>query len=128
VLAVSEQEAFGQGSVAENEMGEILLEWNISDAVVSSIGRSLDLFAKWAGGSLTRADGDLRNRLWTAAHHSGGCRIATDPCHGVVDDNLRGHGTDRIYVCDGSGLPSTGASNNGVTIGSLGLRRAAHIF
>jgi hypothetical protein len=127
VLAVSEQEAFGQGSVAENEVGDILLEWNISDAVVSSIGRSLDRFAKWAGGSLTRADGDLRNRLWTAAHHSGGCRIAADPRHGVVDDNLRVHGTDRIYVCDGSVLPSTGASNTGLTIGSLALRLADHI-
>ncbi|WGS20620.1 GMC family oxidoreductase [Bradyrhizobium sp. ISRA463] len=127
ILVISEQEAVGQGRVGQNEIGKIVLEWNISDAVVSSINRSLDRLASWLGGSLTRADGDLRTRLWSAAHHSGGCRIADAPNHGVVDRNLRVHGTNRIYVCDGSVLPSTGASNTGLTIGSLALRLADHI-
>jgi GMC oxidoreductase len=127
ILAVAEQETFGQGSVTQNEIGDIILEWNISDAVASSIDRSLDQLANWAGGSLTRAAGDLRNRLWSGAHHSGGCRISHNPTLGVVDQNLRVHGTNGIYVCDGSVLPSTGATNTGLTIGSLALRLADHI-
>jgi hypothetical protein len=127
VLAFSEQEALGQGNITENEMGDMLLDWNISDDVVSSIDRSLDHLAQWLNGSLTRADGDLRTRLWSAAHHSGACRIAADPMQGVVDENLRVRGAQRIYVCDGSVLPSTGASNTGLTIGSLALRLADYI-
>jgi len=124
---LSEQEARGQGSVREDCTGAICIDWTVSDAVVSAIDRSLQKFSDWLGGKLHRAPGDMRNRLWTAAHHSGGCRIADDSKMGVVDTELRVHGTSRIFVCDGSVLPSTGASNTALTIGALALRLAAHL-
>lgn len=127
ILVVSEQEARGQGSVREDVSGAIRVNWVVSDAVISAIDRSLDKLADWLGGELHRVPGDMRNRLWSAAHHSGGCQIANDPKMGVVDSDLRVHGTERIFVCDSSVLPSTGASNTGLTIGALALRLAAHL-
>ena len=126
VVVFSEQEARGQGSVREDASGGIHVDWVVSDAVVSAIDRSLDKLADWLGGTLHRA-GDIRNRLWCGAHHSGGCRIADDPKMGVVDSNLQVHGTKRIFVCDGSVLPSTGATNTGLTIGALAFRLAVQL-
>ena len=127
VLAFSEQEAWGQGSVIENDKGSLCIDWNVSDKVVSAIERSLCKLAKWLDADLHLATGDLRTRLWSAAHHSGGCRISESPSSGVVDSNLRVFGTQRVFVCDGSVLPSTGASNTGLAIGSLSLRLATHL-
>lgn len=127
VLVVSEQEARGQGSVREDATGVPTINWVVSDAVVSAIHRSLDRLADWLGAKLHRAPGNMHDRLWAAAHHSGGCRIGNDPSMAVVDSNLKAHGTKRIFVCDGSVLPSTGATNTGLTIGALALRLAAHL-
>ncbi len=127
VLAFAEQEAHGQGSVREGPDGRMRLNWRVSADVVSAIDRSLDRLARGLAAELARAPGGTRGRLWSAAHHSGGCRIAVDPPGGVVDANLRVHGTNRIYVCDASVLPSTGASNTGLTIAALALRLAAHL-
>lgn len=126
-MVVAEQESRGQGLVAEKD-GVVHLDWSISDRVVGSIRRSIAVAANWAGATaITYAKGDLRDRLWSAAHHSGCCRISDDPATGVVDANLRVHGTRAIYVCDGSVLPSTGSTNSGLTISCLALRLANHV-
>jgi nucleoside-diphosphate-sugar epimerase len=44
-----------------------------------------------------------------------------------VDQDLRVHGTQHVYVCDGSVLPSTGASNTGLTIAALAHRLAERL-
>ncbi len=128
VLVAAEQEATGQGCVDQDDSGSTAVSWTISDQVVDSVRRSLATFEDWVGGTVTLAEGDLRKRMWTAAHHSGGCRISIDPTAGVVDSDLRVHGTSSVYVCDGSVLPSTGASNTGLTIGALALRLAASLI
>jgi len=127
VMVVAEQEPLGQGTVVE-ENGVVKLDWSISDATVGSIKRSVIRAAEWAGGaSINWYKGDLKDRLWSAAHHSGGCRISADITTGVVDANLLVHGTNAVYVCDGSVLPSTGSTNTGLTIGCLALRLAAQL-
>lgn len=127
VLAVAEQEAGGQGWLNEGRDGEVQIHWEVSDRVVSSIERSLVRLADWAGGTLTMPDNNLKTRLWSAAHHSGGCRIAEDHNLGAVDATLRVHGTNSIYVCDASVIPSSGASNSGLTIGCLALHLAKQL-
>lgn len=127
VLAVAEQEAFGQGHVTEDASGSPSLFWKVSDAVVTSITNSMSRLERWVGGTLRVAEGDMKARLWTAAHHSGGCRMSADPAKGVVDTDLLVHGCSKVFVCDGSVIPSTGASNTGLTIGALALRLAAHL-
>ncbi len=124
VMVVNEQEATGQGSLAADADGRVVVDWHISDRVASSIRRNLDRLADYVGAELMLPAGDLRDRLWTAAHHSGTCRIANEPEVGVVDADLRVHGTANVFVCDGSVLPSTGASNTGLTIAALAHRLA----
>jgi GMC oxidoreductase len=127
LMVLAEQESRGQGTLAEKN-GIAHLDWSISDQVVASIERSIAVAADWAGATaITYAKGDLRDRLWTGAHHSGGCRISEDPASGVVDENLRVHGTKSIYVCDGSVLPSTGSTNTGLTISCLALRLSSFL-
>jgi nucleoside-diphosphate-sugar epimerase len=127
VLVVNEQEAMGQGRVRGTADGHLTVEWQISDAVEGALRRNLSRLADYTGADLIVPDGSLRDRLWSAAHHSGTCRISPNAATGVVDENLRVHGTKHIYVCDGSVLPSTGASNTGLTIAALAHRLAEHL-
>jgi hypothetical protein len=113
--------------VRAGEHGRIAVDWNISEAVDASIHRNLERLADYTESELILPEGPLRDRLWSAAHHSGTCRIAPNEATGVVDEELRVHGTEHIYVCDGSVLPSTGASNTGLTIAALAHRLAARL-
>ncbi len=127
VLVVNEQEAMGQGSVGASADGRLAVDWQISDGLEGAIRRNLERLASHTGAALTLPDGSLRDRLWSAAHHSGTCRISASVETGVVDADLRVHGAQRIYVCDGSVLPSTGASNTGLTIAALAHRLAERL-
>jgi hypothetical protein len=122
VLVVNQQEAMGQGRARAEADGRLIVDWHISDAVEGAIRRNLERLAAHTGAELLLPDGSLRDRLWSAAHHSGTCRISPDTETGVVDEDLRVHGTKHIYVCDGSVLPSTGASNTGLTIAAFAHR------
>jgi choline dehydrogenase-like flavoprotein len=127
VLVVNEQEAMGQGTVRADKDGRLEVDWRISDAVEGAIRRNLVRLAAHTGAELLLPDGSLRDRLWSGAHHSGTCRISPDADTGVVDRDLRVHGTAHVYVCDGSVLPSTGASNTGLTIAALAHRLAERL-
>jgi nucleoside-diphosphate-sugar epimerase len=127
VLVLNEQEATAQGTVRAAEHDRIAVDWNISEAVDASIRRNLKRLADYTESELILPEGPLRNRLWSAAHHSGTCRISPDEATGVVDEELRVHGTEHILVCDGSVLPSTGTSNTGLTIAALAHRLAARL-
>ncbi|MGH9200356.1 MAG: GMC oxidoreductase, partial [Vicinamibacterales bacterium] len=60
-------------------------------------------------------------------HHMGACRMAGDPAHGVVDPNLRVHGTENLYVAGSASFPTSGASPPTLTIVALSLRLADHL-
>ncbi len=57
-----------------------------------------------------------------AAHHMGSCRMSTSAADGVVDETLRVHGTDNLYVCGSAVFPSGGAANPTLTIAALAHR------
>ncbi|WP_293868586.1 GMC oxidoreductase [uncultured Alsobacter sp.] len=127
VLVVAQQEGVGQGSVEPAGPEGLRVRWTVSDAVVAGLKRSMARLSDWLDADLKVAPGDLRDRLWSAAHHSGTCRMAPSPADGVVDTDLKVHGSARVFVCDGSVLPATGVSNTGLTIGGLSLRLADHL-
>jgi choline dehydrogenase-like flavoprotein len=60
-------------------------------------------------------------------HHMGGMRMDDDPLHGVVDSNLRLHGTSNTYVCSGAVLPTSSFSNPTHTVLALTARLAEHL-
>lgn len=127
VLAMTEQESRGQGMISELIADEVRLDWQVSGPACDAVRRSLLQFEQWLECDVLPAPGEIRNTLSSGAHHAGTCRISADACSGVVDEDQRVHGASRVFVCDGSVLPSTGASNPGLTIGSLALRLAAHL-
>jgi len=67
-------------------------------------------------------DFDWRNRLASAAHHLGTVRMSKDAESGCVDLNLRLHGFEDIYVCDGSVFPTSGNANPTMTCMALASR------
>jgi cholesterol oxidase len=55
-------------------------------------------------------------------HPLGGCPMADDPAHGVVDDAGKVHGYDGLYVLDGSIVPVALGVNPSKTIAALAER------
>lgn len=62
---------------------------------------------------------------FATVHPLGGCPMADDPEHGVVDDMGRVHGHPGLYVLDGSIVPTSLGVNPSKTIAAL-AERAAH--
>lgn len=62
-------------------------------------------------------------------HHLGTTRMSasTEPSEGVVDQNLKVHGIDNMFVAGSSVFPTAGVSNPTTTIVTLSLRLADHI-
>jgi choline dehydrogenase-like flavoprotein len=57
-------------------------------------------------------------------HLMGGTRMSSEPCQGVVDQNLQVHGVDNLFVASCSVFPTGGSSNPTLTLMMLTLRLA----
>jgi choline dehydrogenase-like flavoprotein len=76
-----------------------------------------------------RLTGLTAGRLKAMAFHPlGTARAAADPARGVVDQDLRVHGTQGLYVADGSVVPTALGVNPQVTIMALATRLAFHLL
>lgn len=62
-----------------------------------------------------------------AFHPLGTCRIADTPEKGVCDPYHKVFGTDNIYVCDGSSIPTSLGVNPQLTIMALATRLVRHL-
>lgn len=61
-------------------------------------------------------------------YHQMGCaRIGASPESGVVDENLRVHGTDNLWVAGAAVFPVCGFANPTYTAMALGLRLSDHL-
>lgn len=67
-----------------------------------------------------------RGGLGGVAHEVGTLRMGAAGA-GVVDENLKYHGYDNLYVCDLSTFPTSPAANPTLTLFALALRLADHI-
>jgi choline dehydrogenase-like flavoprotein len=52
---------------------------------------------------------------------------STAPTEGVVDENLKVHGVDNLYIGGASVFASAGISNPTMTIITLSIRLAEHV-
>ena len=73
------------------------------------------------------ASDSLLQRCEDSFHHMGGMRMHTSPCCGVVDTNLKLHGTANLYVCSSAVFPASGFSNPTHTLLALAVRLAEHL-
>ncbi|WP_338503450.1 GMC oxidoreductase [Sphingomonas kaistensis] len=127
VLATLEQEPNEDDTVRNDSSGRLILSWTIAEAGVAALTRSLQKLAASFEAELHLPPDGISSRLWSGAHHASTCRISLNGDTGVVDSNLRVHQRQRVYACDASVLPSTGASHTGLAIGSLAMRLADHL-
>ena len=61
------------------------------------------------------------------AHLVGGARMAARAEDGVVDADHRVFGVDKLYLADGSVLPTQGSANPALTIMALAARLGEHL-
>ena len=71
---------------------------------------------------LEKNDISWRDRLTSAAHHLGTCRMGDSPLNAVVDKNNKVFGTQNVFICDGSIFPTSGNANPTLTIMALAYR------
>ncbi|MEA2132917.1 MAG: hypothetical protein QOC68_826 [Solirubrobacteraceae bacterium] len=129
--------------------GHPVVRYDISAADTARVKRGLEHLAElfWAAGAHTVLlpiarlqelhDGDsaplheldLRpeDLKLLAFHPLGSARMDARPSHGVLDGDGRVHGTEGVYVCDGSAIPSSLGVNPQITIMTLATRLAAHL-
>jgi choline dehydrogenase-like flavoprotein len=69
----------------------------------------------------------IRQMSRDGIHQSGTTRIANSPEDGVVDTNLRVFGTDNLYVCSCSVLPTSSQANPTFFTGVLAVKLAHHL-
>ncbi|MFM8720822.1 MAG: GMC family oxidoreductase, partial [Chthoniobacterales bacterium] len=68
---------------------------------------------------------EIRKMSRDGIHQCGTTRIAKDPASGVVDRDLRVHGTRNVYVCSSSAFPTSGQANPTFFLGMFAVRLAA---
>lgn len=120
-----------------NGMKNAVIDWRISDEDRRTLRITTCAIADWlarAGlGTVQLVDGVLAQSALPEAymldshHHIGATRMANSPEHGVVDPQLKVHGTSNLYICSASAMPTGGHANPTLTIVALALRLAEHL-
>ncbi len=111
------------------------LDWRISPAelhtvrcFVQTAQTSLAPFAEVTPHpDLFASDDRFLAQCQDSFHHMGGMRMHPFPDRGVVDPNLRLHGTPNTFVCSGAVFPTSGFSNPTHTLLALAVRLADHL-
>jgi choline dehydrogenase-like flavoprotein len=122
-----------------------VVRYDLGDTDTARVKAGLERLAElfWAAGAKTvllplarlpeLRDGgsipDLRPRdlKLMAFHPLGTARMDARPERGVLDADGRVHGTQGVYVCDGSAVPSALGVNPQITIMTLATRLAHHL-
>ncbi len=108
-------------------------DWRLSSADYESAAAMYDVLVERGLGPASFQPTHRRDqlawgeRLSSAAHHLGTCRMAGAPSAGVLDRNLKVFGIDNLYVADGSVFPTTGSANATLTTSALALRLGSHL-
>jgi len=105
------------------------LDWSRepSEKYYESVRSSLSELAEAMGGELMTDGLDLLHKAITV-HPVGGCAMATDPYHGVVDAFGEVFGHKGLFVADGSVMPGPVGPNPSLTIAALADRFANKIL
>lgn len=130
ILMFAEQPPDDTLTLSGRPDGSIVRNWKLAPDFPDQVETALQQLVAALNDHVVKftPDPDWQERLQTGAHHSGGCRMAESPDQGVCDRNLKVFGTDNLWVCDGSALPSSGYANTGLMIGALALRLADHLL
>lgn len=64
---------------------------------------------------------------WRADHAGSTCRMSVSAGDGVVDEHLRVHGMENLWVCSNAVFPALGAINPTLTLTALALKLGDHL-
>jgi choline dehydrogenase-like flavoprotein len=110
------------------------VDWRVSESDLLNVGRFIDRLISHGLKDRSYVFDELpslekwRASFTSAAHHLGSARMAQLPRDGVVDPDLKIHGIDNVWVCDGSVFPTGGNANPSLTICALAHRLSDHII
>jgi choline dehydrogenase-like flavoprotein len=123
-LTFSEQFPYDGSRMYCSGDNKFTIDWNISRDDSRSLEKFLNVFFDSHSHMFESFTifPNIRERLDSAGHHSGGCRMATQASDGVVDGDLRVFGIENLFVVDGSVLGFAGHANTGLTITALALK------
>lgn len=118
-----------------NEFGNkrTSVKWQVDDEDLREVTSIIDVLddklmrPNDAVSTLASTHLNWRDRLASAAHHLGTVRMSDDSTNGCVDLNLKIHGIDNVYVCDGSVFPTSGNANPTMTCMALAIRLGDHL-
>jgi choline dehydrogenase-like flavoprotein len=109
------------------------IRWQFSDLDRKTYETNCNLFNKASSrfpSIISWPTWDSVSDQWTVnGHHIGTTRMSasTAPTEGVVDQNLKIHGVDNMYIAGSSVFPTGGISNPTMTIITLSLRLAENL-
>jgi choline dehydrogenase-like flavoprotein len=138
-----EQSPQSSSSIALGEQRDALgllvvrLNWEISTQEIHSlrnyVRRATQVFASRRFARLEVPKGFFEDDAVVVSmcsdsnHHMGGARMAAAPSQGIVDTDLKLHGTDNLYLCSSAVFPSSGFSNPTHTLLALAVRLGDHL-
>jgi choline dehydrogenase-like flavoprotein len=111
------------------------LDWRISETELATVRKYTEVAkTSLAGLAEIVPDADLMSgsrdylaRCDDSYHQMGGMKMAESETEGVVDPNLRLHGTKNVYACSCAVFPTSGYSNPTHTLLALTMRLAEHL-
>ena len=111
------------------------LTWCISPAELRTIRRFVEIAQTSLAGiaeiipnpDLLDPGDRFKAHCQDSFHHMGGMRMHPSPGSGVVDTDLKLHGTCNTYICSGAVFPTSGFSNPTHTLLALAVRLAGHL-
>lgn len=114
----------------------VRLDWRYAPEDFTSIVRTLGMFARAVAAAdmgrvfVGEPHSDWSDRFGRPVggfHHMGTTRMSESAATGVVDANLRVHGTDNVYVAGSSVFPTAGWANPTINLIAFSLRLADHL-
>ena len=109
------------------------IKWNVSNKDIHDIESIKEIIDEKlmslndAKQTFDPSEYNWSDRLTSAAHHLGTIRMSQDKKSGCVDKNLKLHGFDHIYVCDGSVFTTSGNANPTMTCMALSMRLGEYL-
>lgn len=119
-------------------MPRVDVEWRIDGVELESMARFCEMVSDFfLRQGLARVEINPRllarsrsflSEIDDGNHQMGMARMSASPASGVVDSNLRVHGSNNLYVAGAATFPTTGFANPTLTAIALGLRLGEHLM
>jgi choline dehydrogenase-like flavoprotein len=138
-----EQEPLGESRITLSSQKDAVglfrsrLDWRVSELELKTIRQFVSVVQQaFAERQLAGVipDPDLAenpenfvSKIMDSYHHMGGVRMAVAASQGLVDLDLKLHGTRNAYVCSSAVFPTSGFSNPTHTLLALAVRLADHL-